>query len=118
MNGSVHLAKLQAHGLKPNREADKATLARRLSVGLTGLPVEPQLLEAFLKDDSEAAYDKLVSAMLDSPHFGERWARHWMDVVHYTRIRMATNGMCRSKTPGVIAITSFAPLTPTYRISD
>ena len=78
------LAGLQSHQLRPNREADKATLARRLSVAITGLPVDSKLLETYLSDNSDAAYDKLVSALLDSPHFGERWARHWMDVVHYT----------------------------------
>ena len=78
------LSRLQLHQLQPNAEADKAILARRLSVALTGLPVEPQLLATYLNDSTDAAYDNLVTSLLDSPHFGERWARHWMDVVHYT----------------------------------
>lgn len=78
------LAGLQARNLSPNKEADRETLGRRLGVALTGLPIDPKLLDAYLNDDSSNAYDNLVSALLDSPHFGERWARHWMDVVHYT----------------------------------
>ena len=78
------LAKLEAKGLQPVPEADRRALVRRLSLALTGLPPEPELAERFAADDSPQAYDELVATLLDSPHFGERWARHWMDVVHYS----------------------------------
>ena len=78
------LAKLETAGLSPAIEADYRTLARRLSFALTGLPPERKLLTDLETDTSPLAYDKLVSKLLDSPHFGERWARHWMDVVHYS----------------------------------
>ena len=78
------LARLEENGLQPAPEAARHTLARRLSFALTGLPPEPQLLARFTADGSPQAYDNLVTALLDSPHFGERWARHWMDVVHYS----------------------------------
>jgi hypothetical protein len=78
------LAGLEAKGLRPAGEAAPATLARRLALVLTGLPPEPAVAAAFAADPSAAAYDRLVEALLDSPHYGERQARHWMDVVHYS----------------------------------
>ncbi len=78
------LADLEARGLKPAPEADRRTLARRLSFALTGLPPKPEDVERFVARKSPRAYDELVQSLLDSPHFGERWARHWMDVVHYS----------------------------------
>ena len=78
------LAKLEAAGLSPVLEADNHTLARRLSFGLTGIPPERTLHSDFETNTSQQAYDDLVTKLLDSPHFGERWARHWMDVVHYS----------------------------------
>jgi len=78
------LAGLEAKGLKPAVEADRRTLARRLSFALTGLPPNPKDVEHFVARKSPRAYDELVQSLLDSPHFGERWARHWMDVVHYS----------------------------------
>ena len=78
------LAELEAAGLEPNAEADRNTLLRRLALVLTGLPPDPDAVAAFRADPSPAAYETAVDALLDSPHFGERWARHWMDVVHYT----------------------------------
>ncbi|MDA0834783.1 MAG: PSD1 and planctomycete cytochrome C domain-containing protein [Planctomycetota bacterium] len=78
------LANQEEQGLKPSTEADRRVLARRLSFALTGLPPHPQMVESFLADESPTAYDDLVDSLLASPHFGERWARHWMDVVHYT----------------------------------
>ncbi len=77
------LEKLQTNGLTPSAEADRRTLARRLSVNLTGLPPTPDELDAFLKDTSNDAYEKLVDKLLASPRYGERWARHWLDVAHY-----------------------------------
>lgn len=78
------LAGLESKGLKPSIEADRRTLARRLSFALTGLPPKPEDVERFATSTSPHAYDDLVDSLLSSPHFGERWARHWMDVVHYS----------------------------------
>lgn len=78
------LAALEAKGLQPAEEAAAPTLARRLALVLTGLPPDPALAAAFVADPSAGAYDRLVEALLESPHYGERQARHWMDVVHYS----------------------------------
>lgn len=77
------LAKLREKGLAMSPEADKRTLIRRLSFDLTGLPPTLEEIEAFEKDASPTAYESLVTRLLDSPAYGERWARHWLDVVHY-----------------------------------
>jgi hypothetical protein len=74
---------LDAHHLQASAEADRVTLIRRLSFDLTGLPPTPQAVEAFVKDDSPDAYDKVVDQMLASPHFGERMAVWWLDLVRY-----------------------------------
>jgi hypothetical protein len=70
-------------GLQPSPEADRRTLIRRLTFDLTGLPPTPDEVDAFLSDESPRACERLVDRLLDSPHYGERWARHWLDVVHY-----------------------------------
>ncbi len=77
------LARLQAANLRPSPEADRLTLIRRVTLDLTGLPPTPKEVEAFLKDDSPDAYEKLVERLLASPHFGDRWAQHWLDVVRF-----------------------------------
>jgi len=77
------LARLEEQGLTPAPEAGPEKLARRLALVLTGLPPEPDAVADYLRDPSPAAYDRLVEALLASPHYGERQARHWMDVVHY-----------------------------------
>jgi len=77
------LAKLKEQGLEPSPEADRRTLIRRLSFDLTGLPPAPEELHRFLNDPSPGAYEQLVDRLLASPHHGERWARHWMDQVHF-----------------------------------
>ena len=77
------LAKLREKGLKFSPEAGRRTLIRRLSVDLTGLPPTPDEIDGFLKDAAPDAYDRLVERLLASPRYGERWARHWMDVAHY-----------------------------------
>ncbi len=77
------LEKLAEKGLRPSPEADKRTLLRRLTFDLVGLPPTPEEQAAFLADSSPQAYDRVVERLLASPHYGERWARHWMDVVHY-----------------------------------
>lgn len=74
---------LDARGLVPAPPADKRTLIRRVYLDLTGLLPEPADVEAFVSDSSPGAYDKIVDRLLASPHYGERWARHWLDVVRY-----------------------------------
>jgi cytochrome c553 len=76
-------AKLREKGVAPSAEADRRTLIRRLYFDLIGLPPTPDEIDAFAMDASANAYEKLVDRLLDSPHHGERWARHWLDVVHY-----------------------------------
>ena len=71
------LARLEKEGLKASPEADKATLLRRLSLDLIGLPPALADVDAFLADKSSEAYDKQVERLLNSPHYGERWGRHW-----------------------------------------
>ncbi|MFN5976334.1 MAG: DUF1549 domain-containing protein, partial [Planctomyces sp.] len=78
------LAKLEAAGLQPAPPADRATLLRRLSFALTGLPPQVALQQQFLSDVSADAVERMVDHLLSGPQFGERWARHWMDVVHYS----------------------------------
>jgi uncharacterized protein DUF1549/uncharacterized protein DUF1553/cytochrome c len=77
------LARLEREGLRPSPEADRARLIRRVSLDLTGLPPSPAEVEAFLADRSPDAYEKLVDRLLASPHFGERWARPWLDLARY-----------------------------------
>jgi len=77
------LARLEAAGIAPSLPADKRTLIRRAYFDLTGLPPSPSAVEVFAADDSPEAFQHVVDDLLDSPHFGERWARHWMDLVRY-----------------------------------
>jgi hypothetical protein len=77
------LARLEKAGLQPNPPADKLTLLRRVTFDLTGLPPTPEERDAFLADHSPDAYERLVDRLLRSPHFGERWAQHWLDVVRF-----------------------------------
>jgi len=81
-------ARLQQAGLTPSPEADKRTLIRRLYFDLIGLPPTPEEVDAFLQDTAPDAYEKLVDRLLASPHFGERQAQHWLDVVRFAE----TNG--------------------------
>jgi mono/diheme cytochrome c family protein len=76
-------ARLEREGLKPSPAADRATLLRRLSLDLTGLPPTPQELDGFLADTSATAYEKQVDRLLASPHYGERWGRMWLDAARY-----------------------------------
>ena len=78
------LAKLQAEGLKPAAEADKATLIRRVTFDLIGLPPTPVEVREFITDRSPNAYEKVVDRLLASPHYGERWGQHWLDVVRFS----------------------------------
>jgi len=77
------LRDLQSQQLQPAAEAELRTVARRLSFALTGLPPSAEVVDRFIADVSPAAYDAFVQSLLASPHFGEHWARHWLDVVHY-----------------------------------
>jgi hypothetical protein len=77
------LARLDKEGLKPSPEADRITLLRRVSLDLTGLPPTPAEVDAFLADRSPNAYETQVDRLLASPHYGERWARHWLDAARY-----------------------------------
>ena len=77
------LAKLREQGFVPSPQADRRTLIRRLSFDLLGLPPTPEEVDRFVQDPDPRAYEKLVNKLLDSPHYGERWARHWLDVVHF-----------------------------------
>jgi hypothetical protein len=77
------LARLEEAQLKPSEEADRTTLIRRLYFNLIGLPPSPEEVNAFLSDNRPDAYERLVEDLLASPHYGERWARHWLDVVRF-----------------------------------
>jgi hypothetical protein len=77
------LRKLEKEGLRPSPEADKTTLVRRVYLDLIGLPPSPAEVDAFLADKSPDAYEKLVDKLLASPHYGERWARQWLDLARY-----------------------------------
>ena len=81
-------AKLAEHGLRLNDPADKVALVRRVYYDLIGLPPTPEQVDAFVSDSSPDAYERLIDRLLDSPHYGERWGRHWLDLVRYAE----TNG--------------------------
>jgi len=77
------LARLDKEGLRPSPEADQVTLLRRLSLDVVGLPPTIAEMDAFLTDKSSEAYEKQVERLLNSPHYGERWGRHWLDGARY-----------------------------------
>ena len=77
------VARLEREGLKPSPEADRTTLIRRLKFDLLGLPPSPEEVAEFVADSREDAYERLVDRYLASTHLGERWARHWLDVVRF-----------------------------------
>ncbi|MBV9083757.1 MAG: DUF1553 domain-containing protein [Acidobacteriaceae bacterium] len=83
------LAKIEANGLQPAPEADRRTLIRRVTLDLTGLPPTPAEVDAFVKDKSRDAYDKVVDRLLASPHYGEHRAHYWLDAARYAD----TNGL-------------------------
>lgn len=78
------LEKLQTHKLEPNSEADRNTWLRRVTFDVIGLPPTPEELDAFRSDESPQAFDHVVDRLLASPHYGERWARMWLDLARYT----------------------------------
>ena len=79
------LAQLEAKGVAPNHDADRVTLLRRATYDLTGLPPSPEEIDAFVRDPApdDQAFARVLDRLLASPRFGERWARHWLDVAHY-----------------------------------
>jgi mono/diheme cytochrome c family protein len=83
------LARLEQAGLRPARPADKRTLLRRATIDLLGLPPTSAEVAAFLQDNSAEAFDHVITRLLDSPFYGERWGRHWLDVARYAD----SNGM-------------------------
>jgi len=86
------LAKLEEKDLHPSADADKITLIRRATFDLIGIPPTPQEVDAFVRDLSPRAFEKVVDRLLASPHFGERWGRHWLDVARYAE----STGMTRN----------------------
>ena len=77
------LARLAQEGIEPSPEAGKRTLIRRLGLDLLGLPPAPKDVARFIADDSPEAYERLVDRLLESPHYGEKWAMHWLDLARY-----------------------------------
>ena len=82
---AIVIGKLTDHGLTPSPPADRRTVIRRVTFDLIGLPPTPEEIASFVNDpvDDDAAYEKVVTRLLNSPHYGERWARHWLDVAHF-----------------------------------
>jgi hypothetical protein len=93
------LARLEAEKLSPSPEADRTALIRRLSLDLTGLPPTIPEIDRFLSDHSPDAYEKLVDRLLASPHYGECWARHWLDAVKYADSNGFEKDLARSIWP-------------------
>lgn len=77
------LARLEANGLRPAAPAEKHALIRRAMLDLLGLPPTPEEVDAFVRDTRKDAYEHLIDRLLNSPHYGERWARHWLDLARY-----------------------------------
>jgi mono/diheme cytochrome c family protein len=77
------LARLEKQGIAPSPEADRVTLLRRVALDLTGLPPAPKEIDDFLADRRPDAYERAVDRLLASPHYGERWGRHWLDLARY-----------------------------------
>jgi mono/diheme cytochrome c family protein len=77
------LARLEAEALKPAGEADRVSLIRRVTFDLTGLPPAPDEVDAFVSDTTTGAYERLIDRLLGSPQYGEKWGRHWLDLVRY-----------------------------------
>ena len=97
------LANLETHGLHPAPAADKRTLLRRATYDLLGLPPTAAELESFVADDRPQAFDQAVTALLDAPDFGIRWARHWLDNVRYAE----DDPTCAANNNGSFAIASY-----------
>ena len=100
------LSKLAAKNLKPQPEADRYTLIRRVTFDLTGLPPTVQEIERFLADQKPQAYERLIDRLLASPRFGERWGRHWLDVVRF------------GESTGHLTVNNDKPRTNAWRFRD
>lgn len=92
------LQRLEAKGLAPAAPADKLALLRRAYYDLIGLPPTPEQIDAFLADDSPQAFERIIDQLLESPQYGEKWARHWLDLVRYAE----TNGYERDSRKDLI----------------
>lgn len=88
-------AQLERQQMQPSPEADRRTLIRRLSLDLLGLPPSIAEIEAFAADDTPDAYERLVDRYLASPHYGERWGRHWLDVARYAEDQPTSEATCK-----------------------
>jgi hypothetical protein len=93
------LAELEREGLSFSPEADRTTLARRIALDLIGLTPDEKVLKAFVSDPSEAAYEAYVDALLASPHYGERWTRHWLDLARYADTKGYEKDLSRQMWP-------------------
>jgi hypothetical protein len=100
------LAKLAAKNLKPQPEADRYTLIRRMTFDLTGLPPKLSEIEQFIADQNPQAYERLIDRLLASPRFGERWGRHWLDVVRF------------GESTGHLTVNNDKPRTNAWRFRD
>src|SRR5262249_58786130 len=89
------LAMLEAKGMLPSPPADRRTFIRRVTYDLHGLPPTPEEVDAFVNDEAPDAFERLVDRLLASPRFGERWGRHWLDLVPYSD----TPGFDKDKKP-------------------
>ena len=107
-------ARLAGEGLKPSPEADRTTLIRRLSLDLIGLPPTIAEVDAFVLDDRPDAYERLVDRLLASPHYGERWARRWLDGARYADTQRVRKGTASARS-GPTATGSSRPSTMTCR---
>lgn len=97
---------LERQKLRPQPEADRNTLIRRVAVDLTGLPPTPEQIKNFLRDDSPNAYQRMVDLFLASPHYGERWGRHWLDVARF------------GETDGILTVNEDKPRGDRWRYRD
>ena len=93
---AFHIARMAEAGLKPAPRADKLDLLRRAAFDLTGLPPTPEQAHAFLSDATPGAWERLVDRLLTSPHYGEQWGRHWLDVARYADTAGNSNDYERS----------------------
>jgi hypothetical protein len=82
-NDRFVLARLESENIQPSPEADRNTLLRRLSLDLIGLPPTPSEVDQFVQDQSAGAYERQIDRLQASPHYGEKWARWWLDIAHY-----------------------------------
>ena len=96
----------QEKGLKAAPKADRLTLLRRAYMDLIGLPPTPEEVDAFMNDTAPGAWERLIDKLLASPHYGERWGRHWLDVARYADSSGFENDYGPARTSGAIATTS------------